>query len=277
MSWEPIYYFLTGREWVDYFGSLVKAEVGLLSGHRGLANSMNQIIPIAFFLIFTFKNKIYRILSGIPLVIFITTLILGKARIGVMGFMFFIMLLTYYSKERIKYGVIGGLAIIGLFISSEGFSSTFSRINLSNLQDSPVQGLLHGIEMVLKGNILGVGPGCYPLARKFYFNWSLPAHSLYGELFGDLGIPGTVAWFLFIASIFYNILKSKQNLKPESENNIFLFKLLLGLQISLMVRLFIGLASHSLYIFYWYFVASLSVVIYDMTEKKRIVTVYKGG
>jgi len=269
MSWEPVYYFLTGREWVEYYGTIVRAEIGLLQGHRGLANTMNQIIPIAFFLIFTIKNKLIKILSGIPLLIFITALVLGKARIGVLGFLFFIMLLTYYSKERLKYGLVGGLVVISFILLSEGFSSTFSRIDTSNLQESPFQGLFHGIEILLKGNILGVGPGCYPLARKYYFNWSLHSHSLYGELIGDLGIFGTIAWVYFIKNIFDNIKNSINNFKQKVEENDFMLKLLLGLQISLMVRLFIGLASHSLYIFYWYFVAALSIVIFDLSKKHK--------
>jgi len=269
MSWEPVYYFLTGREWVEEYGVLVRAEVGLLEGHRGLANTMNQIIPISFFLIFTVKNKMKKIMAGIPLFIFITALILGKARIGVVGFILFIMLLIYYSEKRSKYMIIGGSVIICLLLFSAGFSSTFSRIDMSNLKESPTAGLFHGIEMVLKGNIFGVGPGCYPLARKYYFTYSLHAHSLYGELIGDLGIPGTMAFILFIGNIFYNIKYSIINLKTEIANNSFMLKLLLGLQISLIVRLFIGLASHSLYIFYWYFVAALSIVVYDLSIKQK--------
>ena len=269
MAYEPVYYYITGREWVEYFGSRVKAEVGLLEGHRALANNMNQVIPIAFFLIFTVNNKVIKTLSGIPLFIFISTLILGKARIGVVGFIFFILLLIYYSEQRMKYSIYGGLVIISLLLFSVGFSSTVSRIGMADARDSPIIGLVHGIEMVRFGNILGVGPGCYQLARGFYFNYTWPAHSLYGELIGDLGILGTVAWFLFIKNIFYNLNNPVKILRQEIESDNFILKLSLGLQISMMVRLFIGLASHCMYIFYWYLVAALSIVIFDLMEKRN--------
>jgi hypothetical protein len=268
MSYEPVYYYITGREWVEYFGSRVKAEVGLLEGHRALANNLNQVIPIAFFMIFTVKINVLKIFSGIPVIIFITTLILGKARIGVVGLLFFIFLLIYYSEQRIKYSIIGGFAIILLMLFSVAFSSTTSRVDVATISDSQM-GLIHGIEMVRKGNILGVGPGCYPLARGFYFSHTKGAHNLYGEVIGDLGIPGTIAWVFFIIHIYKNLKNSVIIQKSKTTENNFLLYLSTGLLVSLMVRLFIGLASHSMYIFYWYFVAALSIVIYDISKKEK--------
>jgi hypothetical protein len=267
MSWEPVYYYLTGRQEKEYFGSIVRAQTGLLEGHRALANNMNQIIPIAFFIILTVRSNINKIFSAIPLTIFVTTLILGKARIGVVVFLFFIFLLVYYSKQRIKHGIMAGLAIICLMLFSIGFSSTASRINTGEISDSML-GLFHGFEMVRKGNILGVGPGCYPLARGYYFSHTMGAHNFFGEIIGDLGIPGAIASVYFLWNIFLNLKISVKNLKPEIENQNYLLNLLMGIKISFMVRLFIGLASHSIYIFYWYFVAALTVVIYDLTGNK---------
>ena len=60
MSWEPVYYFLSGKQWKEEYGAIVRANVGLLQGHRGLANNMNQIIPIALYLILTVRNKVIK-------------------------------------------------------------------------------------------------------------------------------------------------------------------------------------------------------------------------
>ena len=136
--------------------------------------------------------------------------------------------------------------------------------------DSPTYGFIHGVEMVRFGNIFGVGPGCYSLARGHYFNYTFQSHMLYGELIGDLGVLGTIAWFAFIRNIFRNANGCLEKLKDKAfagvEDNLFLTKVVTGLKISLIVRLFIGLASHSLYIFYWYFLAALFIVIRDIVE-----------
>jgi hypothetical protein len=269
ITYEPIYYYFIGEMSKEYFGEIVRAKSGLLEGHRGLANNMNQMIPIAFFLMLTVKNKLQKISSGIPLIFFISALILGKARIGVMGFMFFILLLIYYSDQRMKYGLFGGITIVILMLFSLGFSSTASRINIEEIIDSQ-GGFIHGIEMIrVFGNILGVGPGCFDIARGFYFEHTLTSHNLYGELLGELGIPGTIAWFFLIRQVYNNLKHSISIIKPKVNKNNFLMNLSLGLLISLLVRLFIGLASHSLYILHWYLVAALSIIIFTLAEKQE--------
>ena len=68
-------------------------------------------------------------------------------------------------------------------------------------------GMIHGLEMVrLKGKVFGVGPGCFILARGKYFGYTMEAHNIYGELIGDLGIPGTILWFLLIRQVFLNLI-----------------------------------------------------------------------
>jgi hypothetical protein len=58
MSWEPVYYFLQkGMERIWF----CESRSWILEG-TGFGNSMNQIIPIAFFNIFG-KNKVKKIIS----------------------------------------------------------------------------------------------------------------------------------------------------------------------------------------------------------------------
>jgi O-antigen ligase len=133
---------------------------------------------------------------------------------------------------------------------------------------SRLTGLIHGIEMVrIKGHVLGVGPGCYSFARKAYFDYRLESHNIYGELIGELGIPGTIAWVFLIRQILMNLITSKKKLKQISMENHFLYRLATGLQVSLLVRLFISLASHGLYYFYWYVIAALSIMTLKLTER----------
>jgi hypothetical protein len=50
----------------------------------------------------------------------------------------------------------------------------------------------------------------------------------------------------------------------------FLYKLAQGLQVSLIIRLFISFASHGLYYFYWFVVAALSIIILKMVENIEV-------
>ncbi len=266
LAYEPVFYFInriSGSHQV--YGINYISELGILAGHVGAANNMNQMIPIAFYLFLGIQKKNLKILASIPLVIFIICLIGTGSRGGVVGFMFFGLCVVYFSKHRVKVGVIVGIAAVMLLIFT-GLSSTVSRIRVRSAEGRFTGGT-HGIEMLKRGNILGVGPGCFRFARGRYFGYTMESHNLYGQLVGELGIPGTIAWFFFIRQIFLNLIESKRRLKAMAKENSFLFHLAMALQVSLMVRLFVCLASHSLFFFYWYIVAPMSFLILENVKK----------
>lgn len=267
LAYEPTFGFLTGTEPSRHvYGDVYTADIGILSGHVALANNMNQMIPIAFFLILAVRNKKLITLAIIPLLIFFTALIGSASRGGVVGLMAFGAMLVYFSKNRIRNAVILGVVGIMFFMIFGTVRSTGGRINRASVE-SRLIGLAHGIEMIrIKGHILGVGPGCFPLARRKYFSYTMESHNIYGQVLGDLGIPGTVAWFFLILQIFRNLIESKKKLKALSMEKGFLYKLAMGIQISLIVRLFISMASHGLYYFYWYTMAAISISIHKIVE-----------
>lgn len=268
LAYEPFYGFITGTGGSQQmYGTNYVSETGILAGHVALANNMNQMIPIAFFLFMSVREKRLKILAIIPLLIFITALIGSGSRGGIVGLMVCSSILVYFSKNRIRNAVVVGIGIVilGLFAFSGAVTSTASRIDGSAV-GGRLTGLTHGIEMVKRGNIIGVGPGCFLFARGKYFGHTMESHNIYGQVIGDLGIPGTIAWFFLIRQIFLNLIASKRRLKSLSRENGFLYKLAVGLQISLIVRLFVSLGSHGLYFFYWYIIAALSIAISKLVE-----------
>lgn len=271
LSYEPIYYFITGTGGsVQYYGTNYIAQIGILSGHVAAGNNMNQMIPIIFYLFMGIQKRSLKILAGIPLVVFILCLIGTGSRGGLIGFLFFGFLVVYFSQNRFKSG---SFVIILLFfiVGYTAFTSTASRIGSRSIWQRFI-GLTHGIEMVKRGNIFGVGPGCFLFARSEYFHWRMEAHNTYGQVMGELGIPGTIVWFLFIRQIFHYLNESKKRLKALSMEKSFMYSLVMGLLVSLCVRLFVSMASHSLYFFYWYVVAPLSFIIFENVKKMESIT-----
>jgi len=120
---------------------------------------------------------------------------------------------------------------------------------------SRISGLRHGIEMMIKRPVLGVGAGCYSIARKAWFGWGLWAHNHYGELMGDLGVLGTAAWFIFLYSYWKPSWRFiKQTGADPDDRNLFTAVL-----VATIVRLVVGMGSHSVYIFFWYMMAGIIV------------------
>jgi len=271
LAYEPTYYFMTGTGGsTQVYGINYIAEIGLLSGHVALANNMNQMIPLALFSFLGFKSRTLKIVAFACLTMFVLSLMGSGSRGGVAGFAFFGMLMIYFSRNRTKALILVGIPLLILVLATGRMSSTLSRID-SDAVWGRLVGLTHGIGMLQRGNIIGVGPGCFPLARRSYFDYKMESHNIYGQVIGDLGIPGTLCWGLLVYAAFQSLSRSKQRLKEEGKADSFLFFLAQGVQISLLVRLFVSLGSHGLYYFYWYVMFFLSAVISDLVEKESLV------
>ena len=277
LTYEPVYYFLTGsRGRLEYYGIEYIARFGVLSGHVALANNMNQMIPIALFLALSCKKKMAQAVAFIFLCLFVVALIASKSRGGVAGFAFCMLTIIYFSKNRIKTGIIGLIFLAGIFLFSGSLKETAARIN-ENAAHGRLEGLFHGVEMLLKGNVLGVGPGCYLLARQKYFHYRMESHNIYGQVLGDLGIPGAIAWFLFLREIFKNLERTKKKLVSLGRQGDFLYKVALGIEVSLIVRLFVSLGSHGLYYLYWYVMAAFSIAIFTIARQQTAVEIKSVG
>jgi O-antigen ligase len=259
-----VYKRQTGGD-VQMYGTIYISSVGPLSGHVALANNMNQMIPLAYFLIIGSSDH-KRAIASIPLIIFMTALIGSGSRAGVMGFAFFGLVLLFFSRRRALTAAIVGILVLVLFLSSVNISSTASRIDEAHVWGR-FTGLTHGIEMMKRGNVFGVGPGCFARARGKYFGHPMDAHNLFGQVIGELGIPGMIAWFFLIQATFLNLAKSKRMLRSMAMQRSFYYFLASGIQASLVVRLFVSLGSHGLYYFYWYIMPAMSAAIFLGVKK----------
>ena len=259
LAYEPMYGFLTGHGGSEYYyGTNYIAESGLLSGHVALANNMNQMLPLTWFFFFSGKGKVHRLICTMSFFVFLIALIGSGSRGGVIGMIIWGCGIIWYSKNRIRTGFIVLLILIAITISSgSSVLHTANRIDKESMTGRFI-GLTHGLGMLQKGNLFGVGPGCYLFAREKYFSYRMESHNLYGQIIGDLGLPGMIITFILMVQMFKTIMCIK-NKTQRSDKDPFYYYLTTGIQVSLITRLGISMASHGLYFFYWYIMLALLV------------------
>ena len=268
MTYEPLYgylYDIGGAK--EGYGIVYTTDIGILSGHVALANNMIQMIPIALFLAISQKNKTWKLIAFLALFVFLLSLIASQSRGGFVGFVAFAGLLIYYLRDNKKMMAFAVPGIVAVFIFSATLVYTASRISSGTIEGRLI-GLVHGIEMIrLKYHFLGVGPGCFRIARSKYFGYTMDSHNLYGELIGELGFPGTIMWTLLVLSIYKNLKFVREREKHEKGSiDRYLYYLSTGFLISLIVRLFVGLGSHGIYFFYWYILGAISIMCVKISE-----------
>ena len=272
LAYEPMYGFVSGIGGSrQIYGTNYIAEIGILSGHVALANNMNQMLPIAWFLFWASVNKWEKISTAACLVVFFLALVGSGSRGGVVGLAVTGFMIVWMSKQRVKSAMIMLVILAAMALGTGAGSSikgTAERIDSYSIR-SRLIGLTHGLGMIRKGNYLGVGPGCYLLARRHYFSYRMESHNIYGQIMGDLGIPGIIATFLLMREIFRCLIRLKKRVHRHLENDQFFYYLMMGIQVSLVSRLVISMGSHGLYYFYWYVMAALVVVSQRLFEQEH--------
>lgn len=249
-----------GGERIDY----AKADQGMGAGHVALANLTLQGLPVIWYLTWQTRKKIMKAFGLTLLLICLYGVVISGSRGGFVGLIAFYVCLFYLSKNKMLIALVGIIGAMVLpMLAGEGYLIYMDSIlglftgGADNSGSSRITGLVHGFEMLLRRPLLGVGPGCYPLARKAWFGWGLWAHNHYGELMGDLGITGTIVWFKFLISY----MRRSLHFVKHGEKRSSLRALALAIVVSTIVRLTIGMATHSLYIFFWYMMAAVVIVL----------------
>ncbi len=273
MAYMPIYNYIMGigklRIGADIIHS--KGIVGMASGHVGLANSMTQSIPFAYFMFLGEKNKIKKLMLLGALVVFVVATISSGSRGGFLGLVICAGLIWYKANKKVIASVVMGAVIIaalGLNPNYLNWVSTILDFGGSDVSaHSRIVGLQHGIEMAAKRPILGVGIGCYALARSAWFHWGIWAHNHYGELIGELGILGVLSWGLLIYLCFKEIRRIRDYINKNPHVEPFYGYLIDACWSVLILRLIIGMTTHSLMAFVWYMIAGILVVTSKSLEK----------
>ena len=273
MAYMPIYnhFMEIGHERVGAGIIHSKGLIGLTRGHVATANLMTQTIPFAYFMFLGEENKMKKLMLLAALVAFVMATISSGSRGGFLGLVICAGLLWYKTNKKIIASVVMGGVIIATLVLNPNYLNWVSSILDFGYSDvsahSRIVGLRHGIEMAAKRPMLGMGIGCYALARSAWFHWGIWAHNHYGELIGELGIIGVLSWGWLIYLCFKEIKRIRGYVHRNPSVDDFYRHLLDACWATLILRLIIGMTTHSLMSFIWYMIAGILVVASKSLEK----------
>lgn len=265
IAYEAIFNYISGNlvESMDESQrmSYAVADTGMGAGHVALANMCNQALAIAWYVGACHYKKNIRYFGLGLFAILLAGVVVSGSRGGFFGLAAFFIFAVVFSSNRMKMIFFELLAIGLIVMVNPDYLNFMKKVKVVGSSDlstgSRIQGLVHGFQMMVKRPILGVGPGCYPIARGTWFGWSLWAHNLYGELMGDLGLMGLVASYKFLK----NYMVTACRILKESTADPVVGNICKAVLVATIVRLVLGMGSHSLYIFFWYFLAGIVVVV----------------
>jgi O-antigen ligase len=283
IAYEPVTNYIQGVVVVTGYGGVAYGRFGAAAGHVALANTLSQSLPLTYFQAAVEKNRNLKLILYGAMLLMVAGIFASRSRGGFVGLTVFIMGVYLFTKKKTRGLIVLTVVILlAVFLGDELYwnrVSTISQgISSGRSANERYLGLINGISMMVKRPLFGVGIGCYAEARRQYFNYYFYSHNLYGELFGELGLASAV-WFYWI----YIIMKKAKRIKNNIEENQFgnqllvhergnyLQNILMGVQVGIVVRLVLGLGSHSAFIWFWFMMAGLVSAIEIMEKNKNLL------
>jgi len=287
--------FLSGGSYVYQQG--IKRMIGIWSNGIGSANYYGMItmlsLPFAYFWFSSTESRqIKRLLVLYAIMTFASVFFSGTrgALIGVLVFVFLNMrsfrqvfrsLLLLTTLVSITYFVLPDYLqyrYFGLIVDKDyhvEINEKADEISKISAEDRMI-GLYDGWDMALLKPMAGFGPGSSPLARKLvnedFLNsteGNLQLHNLYGQIMSESGFVGL---FLFMTTILVYLIKLK-NLDTSQLDDKNIAHTKMFLQNFILLFLYYGMISHTLYRYYWFLVFAihggfLHIIYLDQQKNK---------
>lgn len=287
-QWE---FFLNGQHRYDMGVIRMTGIENTFGGPNSLSMSIVVSLPFALFL---WKNSTIitrhwttvwqtRLRRGLILygLLAVSSIVLTNSRSGLVGFLIYVGILMFSGKGlRKKLGyVAAGVLILSLIwiIVPEGNKGRIRTIwdpedGPANAQESAegrVLGFEAGMEMFKRFPFTGVGAGNFVVYRARYLDGiPLQAHNLEGQLLGEMGIIGGLAFLMFIGAIITNCKHISRLSKNQNNAVAKLFgDLARACSVSLFLLIFLGTFGHNLYRYNWLWLAAFGVLARQMQQE----------
>jgi hypothetical protein len=216
--------------------------------------SLNMILP---FWMGADAPKWYRI----PLLgyagLCVLCVVLTGSRSGLIALGVLATFFALYSKHRLIYvALLMGCGALSWGYISEDLQSRFLTIfdpsygpaNAQESAETRSQGFVHGVRLWQEFPLTGCGPGAFPQASGS----SLESHQLYGQVLGELGTLGAIAFLAVVIAFLRNAREMRKlyDAHPHWPKD-FPFYLSRAVFLTLLLLLIMGLAGHNLYRYTW--------------------------
>lgn len=282
--------FHAGTSIVNYYNGVYEYRMGITravgmdssyGNPNSLAATLVYTLPFLYYMLMAYKRMFYKILSVLLSILLLWCIILTGSRTGMLGVIFVSLLLIWYSKNKVLNIILVFLfsGLIWVIIPSQyqhRFLSTTDISSDTGAAESAhgrIDGLINGYLLMIDRPLFGFGIGCFGIANgTLYGRSGYQAHSLPGQIMGELGLLGIIAFIIWIYYLFKNLKKLN---KYKFENIEFNYKvkfLIISLKAQLLSLFFLGLGGHNLYRYNWFIISAIIVVLLNLHQKEKETT-----
>ena len=201
-------------------------------------------------------------------------IIKSGSRMGFCGLLLGICLAVLTSPTRWRLLALAPLVLIGawMFLPEANQDRYLSLIRnssedsrASDVKDYRYWGFRWGLELCAQRPLLGHGPGATRLAHSS----GRPGHNTYGEVLGELGLVGTVAFGLIFLGVAQNFLEARRIVRRyDLRGDLFAWHAVAATSAAFLLTAFVSWGLHFLWYFVWlWFGAFQAVALHCLKEQ----------
>ncbi|MCP4706399.1 MAG: hypothetical protein GY865_17510 [candidate division Zixibacteria bacterium] len=259
----------------------IKRAIGMdvsYGGPNALAATMVYTLPFIYYFYKQSTSMVVRLFLLACTCTLLWCIILTGSRTGMIGAIFFALLLVWESKNKI-------INLIFVIILSMSFwvlmpseyqerllSSTDIESGSSSAESASgrISGLISGYKLLSNRPLLGYGIGCFAIAHDQVLDrgW-FQSHSLPGQIMGELGLLGILAFIVWMYYLFKNLKILGNNESPDKKLRIQTKYLAISLRMQLLCLFMLGLAGHNLYRYNWFIISAIIVILLKLLRNAK--------
>jgi O-antigen ligase len=222
---------------------------------------------------------IKKILYGYGILSIVAIVCTGSRAGMVSGLLFLFLVWLKTSQKMVGIILISILLFLTWNIMPEKYRLRFMTIYTSGISksaDVSAQGRIYtlkrGFDMFKKKPVFGVGPGNFKQGLTLFGDYSgTSSHNLYGSMFGELGLLGTLAFIFMIYKIIitHSLVIGQASFLEMEENNFYSIFSVASIQ-GIILLLFNGNFGGNLYRYNWLWIGAIGVLLWHFINEFKI-------
>jgi hypothetical protein len=192
----------------------------------------------------------------------IVCILLTGSRSAFLALVLWVAWATLASRRRwLMIAAVAVAAPVAFFLLPESLQNRFETIvnpdvgpaNARESGEGRIQGLFTGFELWARSPLTGVGPGAWRPATGS----TIESHSLAGQLVGEMGLLGVLAFGGLLTGYALNLIAVRR-LAPDRDDPV--AAIARGIGMAIVLLLVLGLFGHNLFRFTWLWYGGFLVI-----------------
>ncbi len=204
-------------------------------------------------------------------------ILLTGSRSSLLGLLVWFTIIIWGTKYRFKalvlFAVLAPVAFVALPESLQTRFETIVNPEVRTKSDTESgegrwRGLVMGVQQWANSPLTGIGPGAWRPAN----NTKIESHNLYGQLLGETGTLGAVAFGMLMLCFWANLrLIHRIRREVPAWQNDLVFTLPAAIGVAVLLLLFMGNFGHNLFRFTWLWYGGFLVIARHCVARRLAV------